>query len=596
MRRGGVEEAGGPPTWVSWPRMRSSSQAERRQRGRWGRSGLGRRPQRPAWGSRVRCSWVTPLGMSCEQGALGQAQVRVQSPLAQHAVCPRAGPIGSFSPESPSSFQREKWTHLLALAGTRSDVSDGPAVASLTRTSGVRAGACVSVHPRAWGSVRVCVCAVHTVHVRARCVHVWTLRPGSGQGHRQRFDTAQGRGCVAGQVALCKDSWRAREGELVCHGPEGADVSSRPGGGSDPHARVLDAECSWGLGAEMISVAVTTEPCVVFTSCPKRPHTDSFAHRAAVRVAPFRSARSSQDLCPGCPRSARTLPQTPTGRPPSSPCAHVPSQRGLPRPPRPSSPPRRPCPLGTHWVTPVSVGSRPPSLSLLSCGHRRQGPYLADSRHSQTLVEWHVAAQGHQGSGQGHTVGKRSADSRASSWPLGGPPWASPALGSAGCVHGVGSTWTREVQQPFGRHTARLGQVPDSRSCPLSPVRRGPRSPHWPGEAGTGPSLRLLPKKAARSRAGVEQAAVASLWPIFQPCPPPPACASATWPRHASNWASVPQATATVPLRPATAWLPHSRRPHRVSPCVSRLCLSPFVSVCIFLPRARRGHLSQGLF
>lgn len=105
-------------------------------------------------------------------------------------------------------------------------------------------------------------------------------------------------------------------------------------------------------------------------------------------------------------------------------------------------------------------------------------------------------------------------------------------------------------------------------------------------------SLHLLPRRLCAAKPGIEQAAQASLWPIYSPAPRL-ACPNATWPHHASAWASIPQARATVPL-PLRGRLadPLRRTPTR-GLCV---CLCPVVSLCIFLPLVRWGHSSQGLF
>lgn len=244
------------------------------------------------------------------------------------------------------------------------------------------------------------------------------------------------------------------------------------------------------------------------------------------------------------------------------------------------------------------VGFLPHSLSLLGMGVCPL-PEVAPSVCNGT---WHTAGA-HKCllSGMRHRGIKAVARvtklvrSRLTAEPALGHLAVPPALSSAGRVlctrvcMGMRHAWTREAQQSFGRHTAELGQAPDSRSCPLSHT---PSELHGPGEAGTNTSLRLLPRKAVcsqvRDRAGGPGQPVAHL----QPCTPPglSKCHMAT---SRAAWASIPQARATVPL-PLRGCLadPLRRTPTR-GLC---LCLCPIVSLCIFLPLVRWGHFSQGLF
>lgn len=114
-------------------------------------------------------------------------------------------------------------------------------------------------------------------------------------------------------------------------------------------------------------------------------------------------------------------------------------------------------------------------------------------------------------------------------------------------VHACG--WHVDRQETRGR----------ARQAPADPrARRGARCPgsfapsRRPGEAGACTSLHLHPGRPRVAEPGVSRRPgqpVAHFRP--SPCP---ACPSATWPRHASDPASTPQATAAVPCLPA--WPP----------------------------------------
>lgn len=149
---------------------------------------------------------------------------------------------------------------------------------------------------------------------------------------------------------------------------------------------------------------------------------------------------------------------------------------------------------------------------------------------------------------------------RASPWPLAGPAWSFSCteLGWEGHVHTWtcvwvqvcvwGGTWT--TSHCITQTTRSLaGQAPGFGSGPLSPVPGGVRPSRRPGRLRRPRPSVCSPEGRAQPSQGTEQAAQASLWPIFSPAPRP-ACANATWPRHASCSAGPPQARATVPSPP----------------------------------------------
>lgn len=157
----------------------------------------------------------------------------------------------------------------------------------------------------------------------------------------------------------------------------------------------------------------------------------------------------------------------------------------------------------------------------------------------------------------------------------------------------------QEVQRSL-KACSRAGQVPDPRSRLLSLV---PRELRPLTLARGGWDRHVLSICTPRRRCTAElRASRRPGQPVahFQPSPSL-ACPNATWPRHASDPVSVPQARATVPSPPccrpaarlATPFQGLSGRAGSRVPCPR---LFPAVSLCAFPPLVRRGRFSQGLF
>lgn len=122
---------------------------------------------------------------------------------------------------------------------------------------------------------------------------------------------------------------------------------------------------------------------------------------------------------------------------------------------------------------------------------------------------------------------------RASPWPLAGPAWSFSCteLGWEGHVHTWtcvwvqvcvwGGTWT--TSHCITQTTRSLaGQAPGFRSGPLSPVPGGVRPSRRPGRLRRPRPSVCSPEGRAQPSQGTEQAAQASLWPIFSPAPARP--------------------------------------------------------------------------
>lgn len=162
--------------------------------------------------------------------------------------------------------------------------------------------------------------------------------------------------------------------------------------------------------------------------------------------------------------------------------------------------------------------------------------------------------------------------------------WAPPVLSSAGRVlcarvcMGFGARMDQRGPAIIQKTHSRVGPGARLHILPAELCAQGASLPHaGQGRLGQARPSTSSPRRLCAAKLRIEQAAQASLWPIYSAVPRL-ACPNATWPRHASDWASIPQARATAPSPPCGRLAPLSDAPPPgVSACVSvpySLCAS----------------------